>query len=902
MSTDAPLLKSSPISGIAAYGAVDEAVDADLLKTGPQGLSLSEVAERLKKFGPNELPEKADNKVLKFLKEFVQPMPLMIWLAIFIEVAEYYLDHKETSVMDATVLLVLQVLNVSIGFFEELKASEEIAALRASLKPEAMVIRAGRVERISAAEIVPGDRVVLAAGAAVPADCILAQEQPSIQADQSALTGESLPVTKKPGQEVKMGSTVTRGESEAIVTHTGASTVFGKTAAMINNVDAQPHFEVVLQQLLYNLVTSGIAICTIIFLYIQHTKGDSNIFDVLSFVVVLLVASIPVALRVVCTCTLAVGCKELAAEEAIVARLSAVEELAGMDILCSDKTGTLTLNKMVLQDDLPLFDEENANKEDVLRAAALATKWWEPAKDALDTLVLQAVNGQELTQQGYQQIDYVPFDPSTKRTEAKVRFPDGRLVGVMKGAPNVVLSLCDGNRNVVSQKAERITLQLAERGVRTLAVATCQPDDKFRLIGLLSFLDPPRPDTRLTVQKAEQLGVQVKMITGDHIAIARETCRVLDMGSNIQGVDDLPTLSIEEMSNADGAVASLGADYGHKFEACDGFAQVFPEHKYLIVEALRQRGHLVGMTGDGVNDAPALKRADVGIAVSGATHAAQAAADIVLTREGLSTIITAVLTSRKIFQRMKNFVIYRVACTQQLLLFFFVSCILFSPDEYNTDWDDYFTIPVLSLVSITILNDGTIISVAYDNVFASRAPEKWDLRSLYVVASSIGVTALLGSLLMLHGALSSGNHESTWRHLGLPELSMGQIQTLMYLKISLSDYASVFNSRCRGWMWERSPSAIVVFAALFAMLTATSLSLYRVPGAGMMAISPHLAFLTWVYVLVGAIFQDLAKVMTYGVLRRVGMIGDVEHADEESLKNFDEVRAQKKRLSVSGNV
>eukprot|EP00927_Polykrikos_kofoidii_P085518 TRINITY_DN9327_c1_g1_i1.p1 TRINITY_DN9327_c1_g1~~TRINITY_DN9327_c1_g1_i1.p1 ORF type:complete len:909 (+),score=223.15 TRINITY_DN9327_c1_g1_i1:174-2900(+) len=871
-----------------AYGAVkesdtaeEEPIDASFLNTSSEGLSAVEARVRLARYGPNTLPEKEDNKCIKLMLEFVQPMPLIIWLAIFLELADHIIAKRMAALMDACVLLVLQILNVVIGFWEEMKAGEEVAALKASLKPEAVVIRDGKTININATTVVPGDRVVLCAGAAVPADCMVAEGQKPIQVDQAAMTGESLPVTMRPGQVAKMGSTLTRGESEALVVSTGANTFFGKTAALINTVDDQPHFEMVLRELLVVLVGIGLLVCASLQVYL-HVEGEPPL-EVLSFVVVLLIASIPVALRVVCTCTLALGCKELAAEKAIVARLSSVEEFAGMDILCSDKTGTLTLNKMVLQDDLPLFDEQNKNRGDVLTLAALAAKWWEPPKDALDTLVLNAVNCNRLTEEGYTQLDYIPFDPSLRRTEAVIKTPFGVTLKVMKGAPDILLDLCDGNKDKIRSKVEETVLSLAARGIRSLAVACAEGEDLYRFLGILTFLDPPRHDTRATVEKARDLGVAVKMITGDHHAIAVETSRVLGLGTRIERSSTLPSMSIEEMKA--GRMDNFGSLYGERFENTDGFAQVFPEHKYLIVEALRQRGHLVGMTGDGVNDAPALKRADVGIAVSGATNAAQAASDIVLTREGLSTIVVALFTSRKIFQRMKNFVIYRVACTEQLLFFFFFSTLFFNPHERNPAWEaNFFTIPIIALVSITILNDGTIVSVAYDNVNSSVAPEKWNLFSLYVVSSAIGMTALLSSLLLLELVINCGDPASHWRMLGLPMLTYHEVQTVMYLKISLSDYVSVFNSRCHSWMWSRAPGFIVLVAACFAMLFATVLSLVLPPG--MAPIDVPTAIFIWVYVIVWAFIQDAVKVATYSFLTAVGYIDHVAVLEESEIDDF----------------
>lgn len=863
------------------YGAAVQD-SSELFETGEAGLTSTEAAARLERFGPNELPRKEESKVLKFIMEFLQPMPLIIWAAIGIELTEWRYGGSSAALLDAGVLLVLQVLNVVIGFFEELKANQEVEALRAALKPNAVVIRDGSSRSLAACEVVPGDRLILASGAAVTADCVVCEGQRPVQVDQAAITGESLPVTMHTGSSIKMGSTVVHGECQAIVHSTGANTMLGKTAALINTVDEQSNFEKVLRSLLVSLVVLGIVVCALICVYLKHHGMET--LEVLSFTAVLLIASIPVALRVVCTCTLALGCTELAAEKAIVARLSSIEEFAGMDILCSDKTGTLTLNKMELQDDIPIFDK--ASSREVLRYAALAGKWWEPPKDALDTLVFGAVNCQELTDMGFVQTDYIPFDHKLKRTESVVKTPEGKSIHLMKGAPEVVLNLCKGNLDQVRSSVEKSVADLAQRGIRCLGVAYADEGDEYRFQGILTFLDPPRPDTHATLKQAEALGVSVKMITGDHLAIAQEMASTLGLHGNIEGPETLPNLSIEEVGKGG---KELGQTYGARFEQGAGFAQVLPEHKYLIVEVLRQHGHLVGMTGDGVNDAPALKRADVGIAVQGATDAAQAASDIVLTKPGLSTIVTCIFTSRRIFQRMKNFVIYRVACTVQLLLFFFVSCLLFDPSKINHKFDaHFFTIPVIALVSITILNDGTIVAVAYDNVDAGSKPAKWNLTSLYIVSASIGLSALAGSILLLQIALTCDHPGSIWHQLSLPTLDYGQVMTVMFLKISLSDYVSVFNSRCRGWMWSRAPSQIVLLSATFAMLVTTAFS-WRVPFPGMGSLDIHTISFVWFYILVWAIIQDICKMATYAILGRLGWC-----EDEWSITEADLARAQTK--------
>mmetsp|Transcript_36304 Transcript_36304/g.43876 ORF Transcript_36304/g.43876 Transcript_36304/m.43876 type:complete len:903 (+) Transcript_36304:236-2944(+) len=858
---------------------------SELFNTPPEGLSSEEAERRLKKFGKNELAEKEDNKWVKLALEFVQPMPLMIWAAIGLELTEALLEGPQYWI-DVGVLVTLQLLNVLVGFYEELQAGNAIAQLKASLKPEATVKRDNMFQVINAGHIVPGDILLIGAGAAIPADCTLLEGK-SIQVDQAALTGESLPVTMRAGDVAKMGSTCVRGEIEAIASATGSETFFGKTACLINNVDEMAHFEKVFQQI--NIVLTGMGSVIVILTFGMLSANGADILNNLSFCVVLLISSIPIAMRVVCTTTMALGCRILAGEKAIVARLSAVEELAGMDMLCSDKTGTLTMNKMELQEDMPLF-AKGIERHDVLVAAALSAKWKEPPKDALDTLVLNALDLQPLDK--YMQTDYMPFDPTVKRTEATIQRPDGTKFKVTKGAPHVLLELAH-NKDEIRDLVEGKVMDLAKKGIRSLAVAcTNTEDDGWVFMGIMTFLDPPRPDTKITIQKANMFGVGVKMITGDHKAIAVEMCRRLGMGETVLGPDTLPVKRPEELDSS-----PLGDEYGPLIEGSDGFAQVFPEHKYLIVEALRQRGYIVGMTGDGVNDSPALKRADVGIAVSGSTDAARASADIVLTEPGLTTIVTAIVTSRKIFTRMKNFVIYRVACTVQLLFFFFVSCLIFDPSKYDDrklldsdseQWPQYFSIPVLALVTITILNDGTLIAVAYDNVSAGKLPEKWELTNLYIISSVIGGIAMVSSLVLLQLALDTNNEDGFLRQVGLPRMEYEEIMTLMYLKIALSDYFSLFNSRTKSFCWTSRPSNILMVAFFFATICSTILATHwpktnKTPNEDLSPIPSSVVMFVWIYTILWSIVQDAGKVLAYNALETLGWIKTIDTIKQHDL-------------------
>ena len=831
-------------------------MDESLLATGPDGLTTHEAQQRLLEFGRNAIEEKAVPKWKLLMGHFWGPMPCMIWAAILIEAI--ILDWA-----NFWVLLSLQLINGLVGFHEDSKAGDAVAALKASLKPTAMVKRDGRWQNIDGSDVVPGDRVALNAGAAVPADSRVCDGEP-VEIDQAALTGESLPVTFYAGQVAKMGSTVTRGESEAIVCATGRNTFFGKTASMIASVQDEAHFQKILLAITRFLLIVSVVLVTIAVAYLLAKK--ESFLKSLAFGVVLLVASIPIAMQVVCTTTMALGSRKLAEQKAIVARLSSIEQLAGMNVLCSDKTGTLTLNKMVLQDFVPYA--AGCTREALLRDAALAAKWLEPPKDALDTLVLKA---QELTPlDAWTQLDYTPFDPTRKRTEATLRGPDGRTFTVIKGAPNVVMDLCSEESKAPIQAAfDAKVLELANRGIRSLAVARHDEGDAkgMHMLGLLTFLDPPRSDTKRTIERAVEQGAQVKMITGDHAAIAKETCRQLGMGDNILLPDGLPTFDpTAEIP------PTLGDDYGELIESTDGFAQVFPEHKFLIVEALRQKGYSCGMTGDGVNDAPALKKADVGIAVQGATDAARAAADLILTAPGLSVIVDAIILSRSIFQRMKNYVVYRVACTTQLLLFFFITVCFVHPTGYG-GWDDdtlddeaqppkVFKLPVVVLVLITILNDGTIISIAYDAVKPSKFPEKWRMPQTFAIAFILGGVACVSSLLLLHVMLDSRSDGSVWRGFGLPALSYGQLMCAMYLKISVSDFLTVFSARTRGPFWSRAPGTFLFAAAFVATFLSTVISLaWPKKSDGMEPIGAEVVVAVWAFDVAFFLLQDLSKVL-----------------------------------------
>jgi len=861
-----------------------------------KGLTSAEAAKLLEQWGRNELEEKSVPKWLIFLQQLWAPMPIMIWIAALTEAAIQ-------NWPDMAILLGIQFANASIGFYEITKAGDAVAALKNSLKPSATVKRDGKWGNIDAATCVPGDLVLLAAGSAIPADCIV--NHGTIDVDQAALTGESLPVQMFKGSKCMMGSNVVRGEVEGTVEFTGSNTFFGKTASLLQGDQEVGNLQKILMTIMMVLVVISFVLSGIVFIVLLTSNEGTS--SSISFTVVLIVASIPIAIEIVCTTTLALGSKELSKHGAIVTRLAAIEDLAGMNMLCSDKTGTLTLNKMVIQDETPIY-KEGETQYSILRQAAMAAKWHEPPRDALDTMVLTKADLKSLDD--FDALDFMPFDPVVKRTEGTVlNRKTQQKFQVTKGAPHVLLKLTK-NQKVIDACHHDVEA-LGKRGIRSLAVARKNLEkDEWEMLGLLTFLDPPRPDTKETIHRAISYGVEVKMITGDHLLIAMETARALDLGDRIpgrpgvvpiiRGPDKLPMLDAETKK----APPDMAKNFGDYIRQGHGFAQVFPEHKFLIVQCLRELGFKCGMTGDGVNDAPALKRADVGIAVAGATDAARAAADIVLTEEGLSTIIEGIIISRCIFQRMKNFITYRIAATLQLLVFFFIAVLALRPRDYepsnwstdssfisaniddsSTDnpWPAFFKMPVLLLMLITLLNDGTLISIGYDYVVPSKYPNEWNLPVLFTVSSVLAAIALISSIILLALALSSWDDNSFFNQLGIGGLTYGQISTLMYLKVSISDFLTLFSARTHdGWFWSSYPSPILLGAACLALTLSTILACVwpkstidgqKVEGLALISGQEQLFVYVWIYCIFWWFVQDGAKVACYYILEKYNMFG-----------------------------
>jgi H+-transporting ATPase len=720
---------------------------------------------------------------------------------------------------DFFIILLLLVSNAVVGFWEEHQAGNAIAALKAKLAINAKVKRDGKWITRAARELVPGDVIRVRLGDIVPADARLLEGDP-VEVDQSALTGESLPATRKPGEAVFSGSIIRQGESDAMVYATGANTYFGKTAQLVQEAHTVSHFQRAVLKIGDYLIILAVSLVVLI-LAVALFRGDP-ILNTLEFALVLLVAAIPVAMPTVLSVTMAVGARLLAKKEAIVTRLSAIEELAGVDVLCSDKTGTLTENKLTLGDP---FSVSGIPADQVILDAALASRAED--KDTIDLAVIGGVKDDKALK-GYQVVHFQPFDPVHKRTEATIKATDGKQFDVAKGAPQVILEMST-NAGEVKPSVEKAVNEFAARGFRSLGVARADQEGKWCIVGVLPLFDPPREQAKATIASARQMGVSVKMVTGDQMAIAQETARQLGMGTNILDASGLGDTKRQETAQS-----------AESIEKADGFAQVFPEHKFHIVDVLQKRGHIVGMTGDGVNDAPALKKADCGIAVSGATDAARAAASMVLLTSGLSVIIDAIKESRRIFQRMNSYAIYRIAETLRVLFFMTLAILVFN----------FYPLTAVMIVMLALLNDGAILSIAYDNVHYKDKPEAWNMRLVLGISTVLGLIGVVSAF----GLFYLGER--------VFHLDRAHIQTLMYLKLSVAGHLTIFLTRTRGPFWSIRPARILWVAVLGTQIVATLIAVY---GLFMTPLGWRWALFVWGYALAWFLLNDRVKLLAYRI-------------------------------------
>jgi H+-transporting ATPase len=791
------------------------------LGTSLEGLSQEEAEKRLVQYGPNALEEEKVNPLLKFLSYFWGPIPWMIEVAAILSaVVRHWVD--------LIIIVVLLVFNAVVGFWQEHQAANAVEALKKQLAHTARVKRNGNWAEVDAATLVPGDIIRLRLGDIIPADAKLA-EGDYLSVDQSALTGESLPVDKKSGDVAYSGSIAKQGEMVALVTATGMNTYFGKTAKLVSSAKSVSHFQRAVLTIGDYLIYLSLGLATL--LVLSMLFRGASLLSLFQFALILIVAAIPVAMPAVLSVTMAIGAVTLAKMKAIVTRLESIEEMAGMDILCSDKTGTLTQNKLTLGEPA-LFGAKDA--QEMILMGSLASK--SEDRDAIDMAVISGLRDSK-TLEPYTQQKFIPFDPVHKRTEAEIKGPDGKSFKVTKGAPQVVLSLCRPERDLAEKVNAKVN-EFATQGFRTLGVARSGSEGAWHFLGLLSLFDPPREDSAETIKHAGEHGVAVKMVTGDNLAIAKQIASQLELGTDIHVAD--------EFFKDGGKQSTVSPQQALQVEAADGFAQVFPEHKFEIVKTLQAQGHIVGMTGDGVNDAPALKQANTGIAVSGATDAARSAAALVLTAPGLSVIIRAVEEARTIFERMNSYAIYRITETIRIMFFVVLAMIVFN----------FYPITTIMIILLALLNDLPIMTIAYDNTWLDPKPVRWVMRRVLSIATVLGLIGVIETFGLLVIAKE------------ILKLSQAQIQSFIYLKLAVAGHLTLFVARTRRPFLTKPYPAPVLLIAILATQAVAAL----IVGFGFLVAPIPWSYvgLVWAYCLAWVFIEDWAKLHVYNHLALSG--------------------------------
>ncbi|KAG6753030.1 hypothetical protein POTOM_043074 [Populus tomentosa] len=813
------------------------------LRCSREGLTTQAAEERLAIFGHNKLEEKKERKFLKFLGFMWNPLSWVMEAAAIMAIALANGGGKPPDWQDFVGIITLLVINSTISFIEENNAGNAAAALMARLAPKAKVLRDGRWNEQDAAVLVPGDIISIKLGDIIPADARLLEGDP-LKIDQSALTGESLPVTKGPGDGVYSGSTCKQGEIEAVVIATGVHTFFGKAAHLVDTTNQVGHFQKARRYNCYmifvltaigNFCICSIVIGMVIEIIVMYPIQDRKYRPGIDNLLVLLIGGIPIAMPTVLSVTMAIGSHRLSQQGAITKRMTAIEEMAGMDVLCSDKTGTLTLNKLTVDKNLIEVFAKGVDADAVVLMAARASRI--ENQDAIDTAIVGMLADPKEARAGIQEVHFLPFNPTDKRTALTYIDGGGKMQRVSKGAPEQILNLSH-NKSDIERRVHAVIDKFAERGLRSLAVAYQEvPEGRkesaggpWQFIGLLPLFDPPRHDSAETIRRALNLGVNVKMITGDQLAIGKETGRRLGMGTNMY-----PSSALLGQ-NKDESIAALPID--ELIEKADGFAGVFPgsgslvflaifdgldicvisEHKYEIVKRLQARKHICGMTGDGVNDAPALKKADIGIAVADATDAARSASDIVLTEPGLSVIISAVLTSRAIFQRMKNYTIYAVSITIRIVLGFMLLALIWK-----------FDFPPFMVLIIAILNDGTIMTISKDRVKPSPLPDSWKLAEIFTTGIVLGSYLAMMTVIFFWVAYKTDFFPRVFGVSTLEKTAHDDFRKLasaIYLQVSTISQALIFVTRSRSWSFVERPGLLLVVAFIIAQLIATLIAVY----------------------------------------------------------------------------
>jgi plasma-membrane proton-efflux P-type ATPase len=776
------------------------------------GLTRADVEARRKEHGYNEVITQKSHPVLKFLGKF---WGVSAWMLELIMVLSAALG----KFADLAVVGALLVINAVLGFMQEHRAEGVVAALRQRLQVSARVLRDASWQVIPARELLPGDIVRVRPGDIIPADVKLLTGTLSI--DQSALTGESKDANKASGEVLSSGSVVRRGEGNGVVILTGANTFFGRTTELVQNARPKLHIEAVVSKVVrWLFVIVGVLLGVVIILSL--VRGVS-LLEVLPLMLVLLMSAVPVALPVMFTVSMAVGAKELAKRGVLVTRLSAAEDAATMDVLCVDKTGTITMNQLAVTGVIPLAQ---ATESSVLFAAALASQ--AANQDPIDLALLAAAKDRKIFDgvAAVTPVSFVPFDAQNRRTEAIVE-QNGKRLRVIKGAVRTVAEIC----KLPDAEIEKLEAQVHEsalKGYRTLAVAQGAESGELKLLGLVTLYDPPRPDAKELIAKLRDLGISVKMLTGDALAVASEIARGVGL-SNIRRVADLKAASAKTGNESVDLLADV-----------DGYAEVYPEDKYIVVQHLQNAGHVTGMTGDGVNDAPALRQAEVGIAVSSATDVAKGAASVVLTEAGLTNIVALVEQGRTIYQRILTWIINKISRTILKSAFVAIAFVVTGK----------FVVSAFAMLLLTFMTDFAKIALATDKVHPSSNPETWEIGGFITVSVILGIAMLAESLALLWAG---------WVRFGLAT-NDNALYTFSFLTLLYMAAFSIVSARERRWFWMTMPSKTLIAALTADVLTGTVLTLVGLPG--LMPLPWWQMLVIFVYAMVSClVINDILKVM-----------------------------------------
>jgi len=805
---------------------------------------------------------------------FWGPIPWMIEIAALLSALVQKWE-------DFIIIMVMLLVNAGLDFFQEHRALNALKALKARIALEITVLRDGAFRKIAARELVPGDLIKLRIGDIVPADVQLLSGD-YLLIDQAALTGESLPVSRKINEVAYANTIVKQGEMLAVVVNTGSRTRFSNVVSLVASaqLEERSHFQKMVIQIGNFLIL--ITITLVLLIIMVSLFRHENFIEIARFSLVLTVAAIPVALPAVLSVTMAVGAMNLARKQAIVSKLTAIEELAGVDIFCSDKTGTLTENKMQVAEPIVL---DGYQQSDLFLNAALASRL--ENNDPIELPIFHYIDEHlpDLDISDFKPIHFIPFDPVRKRTEAEVEY-NGEVFTAIKGAPQVLIEMAE-LADDEAQNVHQLVDQLAAKGYRTLAVGRKSGDAPAALIGLIPLYDPPRTDSRQVIADMRNYGVKVKMVTGDHVAIAREVGRLMGIEGEAIRSHQLTGSGSQELLALTSAMAAaiyerlrddvshveaqhfandvmdkvkelydtrlLDREFIHTHESAiiemiedvDLFAEVVPEDKYRIVQTLQKGGHIVAMTGDGVNDAPALKKADCGFAVSNATDAARAAADIILTAPGLSVINSAVKQARITFERMKSYSIFRIAETIRIILFMTLAIVVFN----------FYPITALMIIILALLNDIPILAIASDRTKIDPNPVRWNMPEMLTISSVLGIAGVISSFLLFYILLEM-------------KFSEELIQSMFFAKLVIAGHGTIYNTRTDDWFWKKPYPSWLLFNATFSTrILGTLIAVY---GIFITPIGWEYAAWMWAYALVWFVFNDVVKMWTYRVLRTKG--------------------------------